>query len=104
MVQCTVWRSFRPPNYTFLNVSKRLKPLNNGYDSARRFTFASDEQQNMVAKTYGAALHGVDAHAITIEVSVGQGINTYLVGLPDSAVKESLMRVEIAIKSDDKER
>ncbi len=53
----------------------------------------------MVAKTFGAALHGVDAHAITIEVSVGQGINTFLVGLPDSAVKESLMRVEIAIKS-----
>ncbi len=52
----------------------------------------------MLAKTYGAAIFGVNATMITIEVTVGQGNNTFLVGLPDSAVKESVQRVEAAIK------
>ncbi|MBO9637253.1 MAG: YifB family Mg chelatase-like AAA ATPase [Siphonobacter aquaeclarae] len=55
----------------------------------------------MLAKTYGAAIFGVNATMITIEVTVGQGANTYLVGLPDSAVKESVQRVEAAIKYHD---
>jgi magnesium chelatase family protein len=53
----------------------------------------------MVAKIFGAALQGVVAVLITLEVSVGQGLHTFLVGLPDNVVKESLMRIEIAIKS-----
>ncbi|MFT4031116.1 MAG: YifB family Mg chelatase-like AAA ATPase [Siphonobacter sp.] len=52
----------------------------------------------MLAKTFGAAIYGVNATTITIEVTVGQGNSTYLVGLPDSAVKESIQRVEAAIK------
>jgi magnesium chelatase family protein len=52
----------------------------------------------MLAKTYGGAVYGVDAYLITIEVSVGQGTKFYMVGLPDSAVKESEQRVEAAIK------
>ena len=55
----------------------------------------------MLVKTYGSAVHGVDAITITIEVDVnnqGQFI-AVMVGLPDSAVKESMMRVESAIKS-----
>ncbi|MDR6193155.1 YifB family Mg chelatase-like AAA ATPase [Siphonobacter sp. SORGH_AS_0500] len=55
----------------------------------------------MLAKTYGAAIFGVNATMVTIEVTVGQGNNTYLVGLPDSAVKESVQRVEAAIKYQD---
>lgn len=53
----------------------------------------------MVAKTFGAALQGVEAVPITLEVSVGQGLHTFLVGLPDNVVKESLIRIEVAIKS-----
>ncbi|MDA0194063.1 MAG: YifB family Mg chelatase-like AAA ATPase [Bacteroidetes bacterium] len=52
----------------------------------------------MLAKTFGSAVYGVDATTITIEVNVGQGRYFYMVGLPDSAVKESEHRVESAIK------
>lgn len=60
--------------------------------------FESVKYYFMLAKTYGAALFGVNAHIITIEVNVGQGQHFHLVGLPDSAVKESEQRVETAIK------
>lgn len=53
----------------------------------------------MVAKTFGSAVHGVDARTITIEVNVAQGLDFYMSGLPDSAVKESQHRVESALKS-----
>lgn len=54
----------------------------------------------MLVKTFGSAVYGVEAITITIEVNVNnQGTNYYLVGLPDNAVKESLQRVESAIKS-----
>ncbi|SHN03262.1 magnesium chelatase family protein [Cyclobacterium lianum] len=52
----------------------------------------------MVARTFGSAVSGVDANLITIEVNVGQGTSFYMVGLPDSAVKESQQRVESALK------
>ncbi len=52
----------------------------------------------MLAKTYGSAVFGVNARTITIEVNVGQGTKFYMVGLPDSAVKESEQRVDSAIK------
>ena len=47
----------------------------------------------MLVKTYGAAVYGIDAATITIEVNLAQGINFFLVGLPDSAVKESQQRI-----------
>lgn len=53
----------------------------------------------MVAKTYGGAVHGVDARTIMVEVNVGQGLRFHMSGLPDNAVKESQHRVESAIKS-----
>ncbi|WP_343531132.1 YifB family Mg chelatase-like AAA ATPase [Pedobacter sp.] len=52
----------------------------------------------MLIKTYGSAVYGVDAITITIEVNVGAGSKYYMVGLPDNAVKESLFRVESAIR------
>ena len=55
----------------------------------------------MLVKTFGSAVFGVDAITITVEVDVNnQGKpDIILVGLPDSAVKESMERVESAIKS-----
>jgi len=53
----------------------------------------------MLVKTFGAAVFGVDAQIITVEVNVSQGINFYLVGLPDNAVKESQQRIESALKT-----
>lgn len=52
----------------------------------------------MLSKTYGSAVYGVNATTITVEVSVGQGTKFFMVGLPDSAVKESQQRVEAALK------
>lgn len=52
----------------------------------------------MLVKTYGAAVNGIDAILITIEVSVEQGILYCIVGLPDAAVKESYQRILSAVK------
>ena len=48
----------------------------------------------MLVKTFGSAVFGVDATTITVEVNVCTGKDYFLVGLPDSAVKESWSRVE----------
>ncbi len=53
----------------------------------------------MLVKIFGAAVYGVEAIAITIEVNVSNGQGYYIVGLPDNAVKESLQRMESAIKT-----
>ena len=52
----------------------------------------------MLVKTYGSTLVGINAITITVEVIVDQGVNFFLVGLPDSAVKESHQRIEAALK------
>ena len=61
-------------------------------------TFESDDPRSSLVKTFGSAVNGIDALTITAEVSVGQGMHYFLVGLPDNAVKESLHRIEAAIK------
>ena len=53
----------------------------------------------MLVKIKGAALLGIDAITITIEVNVSMGQGYCIVGLPDNAVKESLDRTETAIKA-----
>jgi magnesium chelatase family protein len=52
----------------------------------------------MLIKTFGSAVFGIDATTITIEVDVTKGIKYLLVGLPDSAVKESQQRIESALR------
>lgn len=52
----------------------------------------------MLIKTFGAAVQGIDAITVTIEVSVEIGATFNLVGLPDTAVKESYQRVRSALK------
>ena len=51
----------------------------------------------MLIKIYGAAVQGIDATLITIEVNSSRGCMFYLVGLPDSAVKESHQRIISAL-------
>jgi len=53
----------------------------------------------MLVKVFGSAVYGVEAITITIEVNVTEGLHTFVVGLADSAVKESIQRIESAIKS-----
>ena len=52
----------------------------------------------MLVKVFGAAVQGVDATLITLEVNVSRGCMFYLVGLPDSAVKESHERIISALQ------
>lgn len=52
----------------------------------------------LVAKTFGSAVFGVNAKTIAIEVNVGQGKGLHISGLVDLAVKESMHRVESALK------
>lgn len=52
----------------------------------------------MLIKTFASAVHGINATTITIEVDISQGIKFFLVGLPDSAVKESQQRIESALR------
>ncbi len=51
----------------------------------------------MLVKTYGSAVYGIQAQTITIEVNISKGVNYYLVGLPDNAIKESQKRIESAL-------
>lgn len=55
----------------------------------------------MLVKTYGCAIHGINATPITIEVNVDQGIQFAMVGLPDNAVKESHQRIEAALRNNE---
>ncbi|MGK0279970.1 MAG: magnesium chelatase family protein, partial [Litorivivens sp.] len=48
----------------------------------------------MLVKTYGSAVLGIDAATVTMEVHLGKGIAYLMVGLPDSAVKESQQRIK----------
>lgn len=53
----------------------------------------------MLVRVFGSAVYGVDAVTISIEVNVMQGRDYFIVGLPDSSIKESIQRVESAIKT-----
>ena len=52
----------------------------------------------MLVQTYGSAIYGIAATTVTIEVHIDKGINFFMVGLPDSAVKESQQRIKTAIE------
>lgn len=52
----------------------------------------------MIAKLYSAALLGVDAFLVEVEVDVAKGLPSFnIVGLPDTAVQESRERVRAAL-------
>ena len=51
----------------------------------------------MLVKTFGAAVQGISATIVTIEVNVSQGIRFLIVGLPDNAVRESHERIASAL-------
>lgn len=53
---------------------------------------------NTITKTFGSALYGVDAQIIEIEVNIVNGLGLFMVGLPDSAIKESQHRIESVLK------
>ena len=52
----------------------------------------------MLVKVLAAAIQGINATLVTIEVNALRGIKFYLVGLPDNAVKESHQRINSAFQ------
>ena len=53
----------------------------------------------MLVKTYCAAVMGLDAVTVTIEISMTRGVMLHLTGLADTAVKESYDRIKAAIQN-----
>lgn len=60
----------------------------------------------MLVKTFAGAVHGVDARTITVEVNTGGPVGAqqektpfFIVGLPDSAVREGYSRIEAAFRN-----
>lgn len=54
----------------------------------------------MFARVFSATVYGIDGHIIEVEVDLSNGLPAFdLVGLPDSAIRESRDRVRSAIKN-----
>lgn len=54
----------------------------------------------MHAKIIAATTIGIDAHLVEVEVDVSFGlVNFFIVGLPDTAIKESSKRIQTALKN-----
>lgn len=54
----------------------------------------------MLFKSHSAALQGIDAYVVEVEVDFGGGLpNLIIVGLPDTSVRESKERVKAALKN-----
>jgi magnesium chelatase family protein len=53
----------------------------------------------MLVKTFGSAVYGINATTVTVETNINPGVNFLMVGLPDSAVKESQQRIDAALKN-----
>lgn len=51
----------------------------------------------MLAKTYTAAVNGLETTTIMVEVNITPGVQFHMTGLPDSAVKESYDRISAAL-------
>ena len=51
----------------------------------------------MLVKTYCAAVNGLDVNTVTCEVSMSRGVQFHLTGLADTAVKESYDRIKAAL-------
>lgn len=53
----------------------------------------------MFVKTFTAAISGIDAKQVTVETNVESGLRFTIVGLPDTAVRESYDRIMTAFSS-----
>ncbi len=54
----------------------------------------------MIAKVYSGCVIGIDAYEVTVETDMGGGLPGFnIVGLPDTAIKESRDRIKAAIRN-----
>jgi magnesium chelatase family protein len=61
----------------------------------------NNPKENMLVKTISAAIQGISAKQVQIEVHLSRGIRFSLVGLPDNAVRESHERIVSALQVND---
>lgn len=59
----------------------------------------SSKLTDMLIRTHSCALMGVAAIPISVEVNIDIGVGYFLVGLPDSAIKESQHRIDTALRN-----
>ena len=76
-----------------------IRKARRGFLLARIFNPPSDGPVQMITKLYSAALRGVDALEVEVEVNTrnSETPGVIIVGLPDAAVRESSQRVTSAI-------
>ena len=60
---------------------------------------AENGQKTMLTKINCAKCIGIEAGIVTVEVDISPGIGIHLIGMPDTAIKESVMRVTTALKA-----
>jgi len=53
----------------------------------------------MLVKTYSAAVMGLEAQTVTVEVNIARGTMFHLTGLADTAVRESIDRIRAALQN-----
>lgn len=53
----------------------------------------------MLTKIFSAAISGIEALPVTVEAAIDRGVGFNIVGLPDTAVKESYQRITEAMRS-----
>ena len=54
----------------------------------------------MIAKIYSSCVLGIDAYEVTVESDIGGGLPAFnIVGLPDTAIRESRDRIKAAIRN-----
>jgi len=53
----------------------------------------------MLAKTYTAAVNGLETTTVTVEVNITRGVQFHMTGLADTAVKESYDRIRSAMQN-----
>jgi magnesium chelatase family protein len=59
-----------------------------------------DKESSLLAKVLSAAIVGLDAHLVEVEVDIAGGLPQFsVVGLPDATVRESRDRVRAALKN-----
>lgn len=58
-----------------------------------------DTKNDMLTRINAAKCVGIEAVGVTVETDMERGIGIHLVGLADTAVKESLLRILTALES-----
>jgi magnesium chelatase family protein len=53
----------------------------------------------MLVKVHAGSLNGIEALSVSVEVSVSMGNKYYIVGLPDTSIRESFQRIDSALKN-----